>query len=902
MGCFLVGAISPEAMHIVEMYRDMHFPDYDITPLKPAGLLSQVKSYGMRPDCGLVLLDDAAYAKLQGKDAFKDLLGQQKCHRYTTDDELEQYMTARFGSLSDDFNANTGTIPPDKLMASDSLSAVSDTDTYSITGYDSGDNYEEVQKLKDKIASQETLIRSLEAQVSDNASDDSDTVKELTGVIRNLKEELEEANNARITQDDKNKIAKLEEVTAQLQNAKDELKESKLAKADSDFNLSKTKEELESVKARLKELEDSDAKASSYSEGLEKSKSEVTSLKVAISELNDKLHQATVDLSSANAEIEELKNQLKQTDDNGAAVVKLNSELQEKNQKMIALESDVSARQEEIDSLRKQLKDIEDKIAEGESAAEGYKSANDQLIEQLEQLRNEVNTLHEEGLKKDSELRSKEEELTEYCKTDIESKKTIEILQEEMEKLEKSNEELTGIQEQFEDQKNLVQMLSRSLEETKAELTAKKTESKTQGDQIIELEAQVEANKAAYDKSLADISTLSNKLQVTEEKSSLLQNQLNTVEEKFETLQAESSTLKDENIKLSSENKKLTAQLSSANNSIIEQTAQDEEMNRLESELRDEKRTTARLKAEVEVLRKNSDVNNSADLRMEIARLNGELADAKSKAESKVSVEVESLKERISELSTRCTDLEMDLSTKVAELEERKTSVFSRLADLTIPKVVFDASLPPLTIQSSKLVCMMTGSSESSSSLYNVIRKSAAADQQRHIILLDLTIDSKVDSSLHVQKCVSPIDWLTGNAPFNQFLGNTMLPNVKVIAIGLSYINELFLLDVDWSKRLQELSNAADTVIINIGCVTDIVTKVLFNTFSQSMKTYVITFATPQNLRTTILGMTGFKNISSNVTVCCTDFDARLSGDFYQRLSKKFKSQIFQSSDVIKFS
>ena len=90
----------------------------------------------------------------------------------------------------------------------------------------------------------------------------------------------------------------------------------------------------------------------------------------------------------------------------------------------------------------------------------------------------------------------------------------------------------------------------------------------------------------------------------------------------------------------------------------------------------------------------------------------------------------------------------------------------------------------------------------------------------------------------------------------------------------------------------------ADVVVINIGCLNSTVPKILFNTLSKCMKTYVITKATPVNLRTVYLTLRGFTELGKNVSVECVDYSTN-SANFYKRLTAKFQARILSDSDIL---
>jgi hypothetical protein len=313
--------------------------------------------------------------------------------------------------------------------------------------------------------------------------------------------------------------------------------------------------------------------------------------------------------------------------------------------------------------------------------------------------------------------------------------------------------------------------------------------------------------------------------------------------------------------------------------------------------LLEERRKSARLNSELEVMKKSEGSGKSAELRLEIARLNEELK--KAKTESVNSGEASKLKDELSEERAKAAELEMLVAEKEEQLAEYSDGVFGQIANLAMPKVAYDVDLGiKNNFLSDHIYCYASGSEESSSILFSTIRKSCNANPNARIIILDLTTDSTIDRDFGAQTVKSPITWITGSENFTSFLADTKFKNVKILSTALAYMNDLFLLNIDWGKRIEELKSFADAVIINVGCLNNLVSKILFNSFSRVMRSHIIVKASPINIRATILNITGYSSISENVTVDCINFDKQSQG-MYQRLAQKCKATIVKDSDII---
>lgn len=321
-------------------------------------------------------------------------------------------------------------------------------------------------------------------------------------------------------------------------------------------------------------------------------------------------------------------------------------------------------------------------------------------------------------------------------------------------------------------------------------------------------------------------------------------------------------------------------------------------INQLEDKLLEEKRKVTKLSSELEVLKKSNNSSITTELREEISKLKSE--NEKYKKEGVSSDEVKSLKKELEKSELEISNLKSDLTEQVELINELNDSVFLKMAYIASPKLACDISLDvSLDLTKSRSFCIASGSLESNLLTYQMIKKTVKANPNTRFLVVDLVTDSCIDRELGVQKINSPINWLNGSSDFKEFLAPTKYNNVKCLSTGFAFLNDLYLLQVDWQKRISEIQGFGDVVIFNIGCLNNTVTKVLYNTFSSIMRTNVVVKATPINLRTLILSMTGLKK-SDNTLVCCVGFDEALSKPMYQKLTQKYKATILKETDILK--
>lgn len=916
MNKVLVGGISPEGEHILQMYLDRFMPDTQIEPLRSVGIKGRMRNYATRPDVLLVILDESLYQVCAG--TLDSVLNLPKVHKYQTDDGLTQFLVSKFGPLEG--VSNLGVVPPDQLMQQqgdlykdarestippDMITTVSaEEDSMLVTGGSSDSDMEaELESLRNRLAQSEMLVRNLELQLNEKGSDSESDIAIFTGRIRELEAQLRDAQAASsIDEETQLKIRRADEMLSEYEELKKKLKAAKDSNASMQFERNKLEAQVKDLTAKLDESAKAVETAQDNGEleaQIEEKTREITSLRVKVSELEDDLQSKTSSLTQLSSEMQVLRDDLSKSGVDEAVINSLRDELSQKTEEAKDLQVDLESREESLSRANATIAELNEEInsLRSESGLKGQELYTSKT--RLTELEDELSGLNARIEDLTKSIEDKDAELNEYCKRESQLRDEIRSLREDSDLLGRRDTEIRTLKESLAEQETLVANLSENLRDARqqsSDLSAQLTEATSRADSSAE---ESEANKRAYDRILQQKKQADDRIVELEGSITGLKEKVLELEDTIRERKESFDKLSDEKIEADAEIRKLNSRITTLQTDIVVSKTSEEQVARLEKELLEERRKSSRLSAEVEVLKKSEDSSSSADLRLEIARLQNELDAAKSNIEGKANIEIGSLKTELIDVRKRCADLELDLADRDEQVKEITSGVFGRMANIAIPRAVYDVALPPLTGEYGKFVCVAGGSSESNQSLYAQIRKACEKNNSLRIVVFDLTIDSCVDREFGVVKISSPISWLSGGEPFQKFVAGTKFANVKVVSTALAYLNNLFLLNVDWQKRLSEIGDFADVYILNIGCLNNITTKVLFNTFSQVMKTYVIVKATPINLRTAILNLTGVKNMSSNVTTVCVNFDDKASRDMYQRLAQKFKAQILRDTEVL---
>lgn len=956
-----VGGISPEGEHLLTTYINAFVPDAQLEPLRPAGIKGKIKNQASKADVLMVIIDDSLYQQCEG--VADDVLKLPKVHRYVDDDGLQQFLIQKFGRLdgidetdtvippdvlmqqqeepetaeedNDYIPQNTEmfekaptseTIPPDKLVSEDSgivNTVVDEDEDFSISEEDfasaekaanESSNDAVVAELRDKLARSEMLVHNLTLQLDDKASMTDEDTKALISRIKELEQAVEERDTQLSQTSEDNyvalgKVARAEQVINQFDDLKAKLKQANNDKSALEYDKTNLSGQVELLGRQIDELKIQVAEIDVLKKDIADKNDEITRISDDLAIKSGELDEKSTEVERLNGEIGVLQNQIASDKEKLADLETKSQELSTKRLELDNLNVDLRTKQEELDKangeiaqLKSEIETLKNDLAEkAKSLEEKDKEINDALEltetsdSKITELQNQINTLTQQLSEQSSTISAKDSEIEDY-------KSKISEYQGVSEKLSTKEAENTAYLTEIASLKESVTNLNTEILQLKSDIEAKSLEITKLETENGSIKDSSDIQSQAIDKALSEKQSLEDRLVEAEEAKLNLENKVSALEKDAAELKTAKEASDNKVTELQANNEKLTNQIDQLQNDLIKAKADDENVTRLETELLEERRKSARLTSEVEVLKKTDDSGKTSELRIEIAKLRNELAQTKEANTDASTEEISQLKNDLQESRERCASLELDILAKDDQIKDMSEGVFAQMANVAMPKAVCDIALPKITGTSDKLRCIAGGSLESSIAVYQTLRRACTIDSSRRTLIVDLVTDSCIDREFGC-KCINTFrDWLTGSASITNFIADTKYPNVKVVSTSLAYINDLFFLLVNWQKRINELSAFnADLVIINVGCLNNIVSKILFNAFSHVMKSYIIVKATPVNLRTVILNLTSFKEVSPNVVVECVDFDANSSTHMYQRLVTKYKAQILKQSDTLKF-
>lgn len=763
-------------------------------------------------------------------------------------------------------------------------------------------------------------------------------VKKVSQDLSNLKKEYENSTE---------ELKKKESLNVDLANQVSILTES----------LSKNEKQLQDFQGRIvtlnKELEEKASEISRVSSLLNDSDNKMQSSTkelVALREQLDSISQELTDtkgtLKVTLAERDKYKGQINQNEStlstNERSLMEAQSKLDNSleqinvlNDRLSAKEHQILAKEDEIASLKEKEEALTAKI---DTLEKEKADIQDQFSLRLSNKAQEISQLESQILELKSEYENKVRGIEDK---QSEIGKEYELLSGELSKEKKlvqdKDVQITDLQEQLKKQKGLLVDSDKEKEALRVRLTNLSSEHKLvlsdkdkeitslndslkeKSDECEDLQARITELESRYDSKVKEYS-------VTEQDKDSSITQLQDIIEKLR--EDKSSLTKKIRVReskitqLETDIRSLRSDITSLNSQLERQRlSSDTELRSLKegytSEMESKDLEIVSLKSTIKKLQKKVDTEHEKylyELREKddkLVSLNTELTLSQSKVHALEKANQSLLNEGVS--IEEVTSLKRHLRTTESALKQKEEAVieledvlssyenniFSGIANCALPKNLLDVELHFDMRRVNNVFILAGGSNASVDDVSSVIGKEVRLNKDLSYVVIDLSSESSLDYELGTSKVKNPIAWLQGSSDLDSCLSNSKYPNVRVLTLAMSFVNEAFLLTVDWDAILAELSDRVDTVIISVGNLGSIVRDVLFNSFLQVCDGYVISNSNPFSLRATVLHLRGIPR--QDYMVVCTRFRTS-SQQFYKKLSSSYKSMILDDKAAINFT
>lgn len=816
------------------------------------------------------------------------------------------------------------------------------------------DNSEVEKNLRAELSTRDMIIENLKRQIEELMSENDSEDDDYTALRRRINElELALAEKTKEIEDsatksyaDLGKVARAEQILQDMEELKrnlnksredvsalthekeqllSQITEAKKLAEDSQSDLTRLKAVEQDFIALTEKHEDISGKYQECIKKLDSIERGKSDLDVKVLELNQTVAKLQLELADKGV-LEVRVSELKEKNDKyKETIAGLEEKVADYNEISIresnltvdlaTIKEEKRVLEEKVESIRGELQVKEDEYA---SLLEKFNTSSDEVKSKEDlvySLSNQISGLKEEISSKTQEVESLQTKVFGLEK-DVNTKnsliasanETIESLQKSVSStsqgVSESEQKIADLQTSLSESNTKVSDLTFELEKVKNELSQVRTKKE-------DVEAQLSSLRESISTSSSELENLTEALADKDSEITRLTSELGTCKKQLDEKETELSTKDSEILNLTGKIRKLESEIGILKTSSQENNEEElkefiQRNEELESQITELKRSIAKLESEKDTL--SDDLKEARDtsekdaeianLRIEVTKLQNDL---RTKSEQiKAGVDPKRLKELEIELEAvreRSARLECDLMEKDEQLTEINENIFVRMADYSLPKITVPLSVPMPLNGYDRMYTFASGSAESCVSTYQLIKRIVSANSDTNYLIVDLVTDTYIDRELGVRGIKSPTLWLQGSDAVDDYIAMTKFDNVKVISTALAYFNDLFLLNVDWKKRLDEISTKADVIILNVGSLDNIIHNTLFNSFTSVLKGSIIVKATPINLRTAYLHLSGLSQLK-NTQIYCINIEEQ-SRQLYQKVASKFPTQILKDTDIL---
>ena len=241
------------------------------------------------------------------------------------------------------------------------------------------------------------------------------------------------------------------------------------------------------------------------------------------------------------------------------------------------------------------------------------------------------------------------------------------------------------------------------------------------------------------------------------------------------------------------------------------------------------------------------------------------------------------------------------LMTKYNDLYERyakiSTSSFGKLYESSAI-----SSQPRVSVigkpgySTENLSFVFSGSTESRKTTYKAMLNSMRGVNQKKFLIVDVVSETFVDYVFEIEKLKPGLEWFVSGGGVMNYISDTKYFNIKVLSAGVSFVNDSYFLMIDWYKRLEELSNSGYDVVLYCGDLSNTISRVLFESFSQFGRNTVYCLGNAVSSRSLVLNSRGIKGVKES-TCIMTGYDRRMQR-FYDMAKKLYKELTVDSKPI----
>lgn len=233
-----------------------------------------------------------------------------------------------------------------------------------------------------------------------------------------------------------------------------------------------------------------------------------------------------------------------------------------------------------------------------------------------------------------------------------------------------------------------------------------------------------------------------------------------------------------------------------------------------------------------------------------------------------------------------------DLQSKLASMS---SNIFNNIGLSALPNGTVNCKVLNTPSRYNNIRFAFAGSSESRKGVYKCLLDEFKDKDDNRYLIVDLVSETSIDYVFKVKKVIPGIEWFRKGGSVQQYISFTELKNTQVLSLGLGYINDSYFLCIDWSKRLRELDNSGYKVILFCGDISNLVGRVLHESFASYGDSTIYVLGNSVSSRTLVTNLRGLSNKGDSI-IAYFDFNPAIQR-FYEMVAKSNECKILSTKN-----
>lgn len=242
-------------------------------------------------------------------------------------------------------------------------------------------------------------------------------------------------------------------------------------------------------------------------------------------------------------------------------------------------------------------------------------------------------------------------------------------------------------------------------------------------------------------------------------------------------------------------------------------------------------------------------------------------------------------------------DLEEEIGVLRDKLSDITNSIFYKIGASSLPNASINYRILEGLGKFRNVRFAFSGSADSRKGSYKCLYEEFKSDRSgSRYLIVDLVSETAVDYVFVIKNLISGKDWFTKGGSIQRYLSETSLRNTKVLSVGLNFINDSYFLCIDWVKRLKELEDSGYKVVVFCGDISNIVGRVLHESFSNLGETTIYVSGSAMACRSVITNLRGLPNAKTSL-IAYYDYNPAMD-KFYNSVSKNYRCRVLSEKST----